>query len=283
MRAIEQDTNKLHIASLSGGQDSTAMVIRMLELGYHLDYILFCDTGAEHDEMYLYIKRVNEYLQATFNKSITYLKGETLLDGIKKEIGERGKPENIGRPRGIPRVIGISFCTRDLKVQRIQKFVNTLNKNPIHYIGYTSDEVKNNRGGALNRTKENYSYPLYNWGWNELHISQFLTSIDLFNPLYNYYRRTGCFCCPKQSMDSWYSLYKNYPKHWEESKKIEKWCIDNNAKSQSFVYRRSKEDSSKMEFATLHRLELEFKEREKQSTIFDFLSNEDQPISCLCK
>lgn len=51
------------VANLSGGRDSTAMVIRWLELGNDLDYILFCDTGLEFKEMYNYIdKEVSEYL-----------------------------------------------------------------------------------------------------------------------------------------------------------------------------------------------------------------------------
>lgn len=41
--------NMLTIANLSGGRDSTAMVIRYLELGNKIDYILFCDTGYEKE------------------------------------------------------------------------------------------------------------------------------------------------------------------------------------------------------------------------------------------
>lgn len=33
-----------HLVSLSGGKDSTAMLIRMLELGYQVDDIVFVDV-----------------------------------------------------------------------------------------------------------------------------------------------------------------------------------------------------------------------------------------------
>ena len=39
-------------ANLSGGRDSSAMVVKWLELGNNIDYILFCDTGYEFAEMY---------------------------------------------------------------------------------------------------------------------------------------------------------------------------------------------------------------------------------------
>ena len=43
------EKEKLHIVSLSGGKDSTAMLLRMLEEGWQVDLILFCDTGLEFD------------------------------------------------------------------------------------------------------------------------------------------------------------------------------------------------------------------------------------------
>ena len=63
----------LTIANLSGGRDSTAMVIRYLELGNDIHYILFCDTGFEFKEMYKYIEKLDLYLQRNFNKKITWL------------------------------------------------------------------------------------------------------------------------------------------------------------------------------------------------------------------
>lgn len=36
-----------HVASFSGGKDNTAMVLRMIELGYHIDEVMFCDTTME--------------------------------------------------------------------------------------------------------------------------------------------------------------------------------------------------------------------------------------------
>ena len=35
----------LNMVSFSGGKDSTAMLLRMLEEGMQVDIILFCDTG----------------------------------------------------------------------------------------------------------------------------------------------------------------------------------------------------------------------------------------------
>ena len=63
---------KLHIVSLSGGKDSTAMLLRMLEEGMPVDIILFCDTGLEFDAMYKHIDKLEKYIGIP----ITRLKGK---------------------------------------------------------------------------------------------------------------------------------------------------------------------------------------------------------------
>ena len=42
---MEQNKPEYHVVSLSGGKDSTAMLLMMLERGMQIDCILFCDTG----------------------------------------------------------------------------------------------------------------------------------------------------------------------------------------------------------------------------------------------
>ena len=41
-----------YVVSLSGGKDSTAMLLRLLEEKRPVDLILFCDTGLEFPQMY---------------------------------------------------------------------------------------------------------------------------------------------------------------------------------------------------------------------------------------
>lgn len=52
------------LASFSGGKDSTAMVLRMIELGERLDKVVFCDTGMEFPAMYDHIAKVREYVES---------------------------------------------------------------------------------------------------------------------------------------------------------------------------------------------------------------------------
>ena len=47
----------MNIVSFSGGKDSTAMLLMMIEKGMKIDKVIFCDTGAEFPQMYEHIKK----------------------------------------------------------------------------------------------------------------------------------------------------------------------------------------------------------------------------------
>ena len=44
----------------SGGKDSTAMVLRMIEMGEHIDEVVSCDTYKEFPAMYRHIEKVKK-------------------------------------------------------------------------------------------------------------------------------------------------------------------------------------------------------------------------------
>ena len=67
---------KVYLVSFSGGKDSTAMLLKLIEKGYPIDEIICCDTGKEFDEMYEHIKQV----ESNIDIPITHLKSEKSFD-----------------------------------------------------------------------------------------------------------------------------------------------------------------------------------------------------------
>ena len=61
-----------HIVQLSGGKDSTAMLLMMLERNMTVDEIIFCDTGIEFPAMYDHLQRIEKYT----GRQITRLKSD---------------------------------------------------------------------------------------------------------------------------------------------------------------------------------------------------------------
>lgn len=260
-------------ANLSGGRDSTAMVIKWLESKRPLDYILFCDTGFEFEEMYSYIDKIDLYLQEKFNKKITRLDATQEIEKWAFELPIT-KGERKGLLRGLPMVLGRDYCTRQAKIYPSEAFVKSLSpckfKNDV-LIGYTYNEVK--KGRVSNLSYAVSVYPLYEFKFNEKEVSDFLKERGIMNPLYEKFDRTGCFFCPKQSLKSFFQLYKHYPKQWQLMKDWEQRAKKLNCVNQRWHIK-----------YTLQELENKFKD--KANSLF---SNEDLNVNfenletCFCK
>lgn len=66
---MEQSKPEYHVVSLSGGKDSTAMLLMMLEKGMPVDDILFCDTGLEFPGLYAHLEKVEQYIGGPLHAS----------------------------------------------------------------------------------------------------------------------------------------------------------------------------------------------------------------------
>lgn len=66
------DKPKLHVVSLSGGKDSTAMLLKMIENNMQIDIILFCDTGLEFPKMYEHLDKLEKHI----GRKITRIKAK---------------------------------------------------------------------------------------------------------------------------------------------------------------------------------------------------------------
>ena len=192
-----------HIVSFSGGKDSAAMLLRMIELGQQIDEIVFADTGFEFPELYVYIKRIEKHI----GRKITILKPEKGL--FKKWFyGEVTRGANKGKIRGFPLKAYPCWWTRESKLKPLSK-INSEGDNV--YIGIAYDEMH-----RMSKVDGNLKYPLVDWKWTEQDCIDYLNKKGLFNPLYVNFNRLGCWFCPKQSISSLYVLWKNYPDLWQE-------------------------------------------------------------------
>ena len=127
-----------HIVSFSGGKDSTAMLLMMLEREKKIDEIIFCDTGKEFPQMYDHINKVEKCI----NRKITRLNepgyfDHKMFDHVKTKGKHKGK-RGYGWP--YPRV---RWCTTHLKQEPFKKYVREkYGQDYIKYVGIAFDEFK---------------------------------------------------------------------------------------------------------------------------------------------
>lgn len=132
----------LHIVSFSGGKDSTAMLLHMMELGMQIDIVLYCDTWMEFPAMYRHVERVKKIVEDAGIKFVTLKSPESFKYMMLEHTVKRKKPLP-GNPKGYSWAGSRSrWCTSKLKTDMLSKYKNALMEqyNIIEYVGIAADE-----------------------------------------------------------------------------------------------------------------------------------------------
>ena len=195
-----------HIVQLSGGKDSTAMLLMMLERGMPVDEILFCDTGIEFPAMYEHLNRVEQYT----GRKITRLKAKHDFYWWfwcnQKVKGKTAGQFGMSWPGFKSR-----WCTKRLKTQVSSNYLQSAGEY-IQYIGIAADEPKRHRN-----IPDNVRHPLYDWGITEQQALQYCYDHGFdWDGLYEHFDRVSCWLCPLQGIKELRTLRKLFPELWSK-------------------------------------------------------------------
>lgn len=103
MGALIIPQEDFHAVSLSGGKDSTCLLLLMIERSMPIDAVLWADTGMEFPEMYGHIAKVDEHLFRERGLHITALRSSKSFEYMMFEEPQAetvlpGKPCAAGHP-----------------------------------------------------------------------------------------------------------------------------------------------------------------------------------------
>jgi len=198
------------VVNLSGGKDSTFMLLRMLELGMRVDLIVYADVGemAEFEYMYEYIKRIEQYI----GRRILTVRSE-IYTARSIFYGYPTRGNHMDEIRGFPPTIGVGCRYRSwLKVDPLNA---ASGKGNDVYIGIAADEEHRSRCKEYTKGSNNYHFPLVDWGYTEQMCLDGLKERGLYNELYGFFDRLGCWWCPKQPINSLRMLRKHFNDKWQ--------------------------------------------------------------------
>ena len=241
-----------NVVSFSGGKDSTAMLLRMIELDYQIDEIVFADTLFEFPELSEYIKRVEKYI----GRKITILRpAKGKVKDLKKKDNLIVEDARINFGLEVPNPKYPDHWKDDSEIELFKYwFYGCVNKriedgvlkNPNNFgkqrgfplrafscwwtreskvkpLSKFQKNAENVYIGIAYDEKErmskvdgNLKYPLVDWKWTEQDCIDYLNKKNMFNPLYVNFDRLGCWHCPKQGKKSLYVVWKVYPDLWKE-------------------------------------------------------------------
>lgn len=208
------EKTKKYIVSLSGGKDSTAMLLKLIENNEPIDEIIYCDVGKEFPQMYDHIAKLEKYI----GQKITVLKSEKNYDYYMFDhIKTKGK--NIGQKGYSWAGIKQRWCTSKLKTDVIQKYLKEkYGKNEvIQYVGIACDETKRIKNDPK------IIYPLVEYKMTEQDCLEYCYSKGFdWGGLYKIFKRVSCWCCPLQSLNELRKLRKYFPNLWDELREMDK-------------------------------------------------------------
>lgn len=234
-----QDRSRRHIIPLSGGKDSTALAVYMLERYGDLPLeFVFTDTGAELPETYSYLRR----FEAIFGVEINRLTALDLPELQVRSKGGRRSPFDVLLNEvysGFLPNPQARWCTRMLKIKPFEHFVG--GDDAYSYIGIRADENREGfRGTAAqpsveeemqaetgrakpvvlsNRNNILPVYPLKDIGFGLDDVRDLLLGSGLgLPPYYDWRSRSGCYFCFYQQVGEWQGLKERHPDLFEAAK-----------------------------------------------------------------
>ena len=204
----------IHCVSFSGGKDSTAMLLMMLEKGMRIDRIIFVDTTKEFPELYKHIEKV---------QSVCPVKIETTSFDFDYFFADYIKIK--GKRKGEAGYGWADFHNRWCTMKKVEAFHRALGEikkedRVIEYHGIAFDEKKRVKKGTKRRELK---YPLVDWEITEKQALSYCYSKGFdWDGLYEKYTRVSCWCCPMQRLKHLETIYNERPELWSQLVEMDK-------------------------------------------------------------
>ena len=195
----------MNVVAFSGGKDSTALALRMAELGEDF-VLLFTPTGNELPDLHAHLRR------------IVALTGRPLVRPANRALSSW-----IRHFRALPN-FRMRWCTRLIKIEPCVRFLEDVAERdarwyeqdccdlPTLIVGLRADEPERE---GLYGDHATYRYPLREWGWGLAEVWGYLGQRGIDVP-----RRTDCALCYGQRLSEWWTLWRDHP---TEYAKGERW------------------------------------------------------------
>lgn len=203
------------IISFSGGKDSTAMLLMMLERNEPIHSIVFFDTGWEFPDMLKHIDKVEEYIDQEIirlkpKKSFNYWMLKQPV--IARKGPNKGQVHRIGN--GWPSPLR-RWCTRG-KVNALETYISHID-NIECCVGYAQGEEARKNRTTIKQKKYQIRFPLIENHITEAKALKICQAHGFdWDGLYDHFRRVSCFCCPMQRIGELRNLRKYYPELWQK-------------------------------------------------------------------
>jgi len=227
--------DKENWVSVSGGKDSTYMMMRMIENNKKVETIpnlkgFVCALIREYEEPDIieHIYSLKKYAELNGYKFII-LENRNNIEHFMSEVVVKKNSKHYGKVRGFPLRNSPCWISRDWKVKLLNRFKNqreVISSKPIiQHIGYCIDEPSPKRQKKIHSYLKGSEdplirYPLVDMGVTEGECLKGIIEHGLYCQTHLDYKRSGCWMCQKSPKESRLKAICKY--QWRIDK-IKKW------------------------------------------------------------
>ena len=215
--------NKKYICCCSGGKDSSAMFLKLIEQNRPLDLVIICDIKEEYDFLKHNQQKIKEICEK-HNIECVMLKEGSFVNKKGQLIKYPLSFEYIlfNHYKFFP-YFACRWCTDWMKVKPMRNFMKARfgkDKQAYYqYIGYAKDEENRIKlGGALEHKE--WLYPLIEYNMTEKDCYKY--AMEHGFKFDTRFKRSGCWCCPLMNCKEIKTLINYYPEKWQIIKDWEK-------------------------------------------------------------
>ncbi len=227
----------MNIVSFSGGKDSTAMLLMMIEKGIKVDRVICIDTTKEFPAMYRHIEKVQNYISPIEIEIVKidfdyWFSEHIKIKGKLKGSKGYGWPDFRNRwCTSLKRERFILQVNNTAHTSQRRKGVKKIPSNVIEYHGIAFDEKE-----RCKKDQIFVKYPLVEWEITEKQALEYCYNKGLnWENLYEKFQRVSCWCCPLSKIGELRVLYNEFPELWKKLEEMDKksfrkfkdvWTID---------------------------------------------------------
>ncbi len=208
---------KKHIASVSWGKDSAAMLLMLIEKDYPLDEVVFYDTGMEFQAIY----HVRDQILPILEKhGIAYKEFHPehsfLYDMLERPVSSKQKGEHLGYGW----CGGLCRWGTTEKLKALDKYAKE--QDAVVYVGIAADEPE-----RIARLADYKRAPLAEWNVVEAEallycrdhgINWMEDNVDLYDIL----DRVSCWCCCNKNQKELKNMFAFLPEYWDKLLELQK-------------------------------------------------------------
>jgi hypothetical protein len=199
-----------HIASLSYGKDSIAMLEVIKQHNMPLDRIVHVEImatdtiPADLPPMMEFKAKADKIIKERYGIEVEHIRASKSFEQcFYNTYGSKSK--RSGLIWGFP-TMNSNWCNSQLKTAPLKKLERS---GATMYIGIAADEPK-----RFHNLTERKRSPLVEHNITEAEALKICKELDLLSPIYTQSTRGGCWFCRYQSVNQLRLLRKQYPEYW---------------------------------------------------------------------